>query len=134
MVLDALRRRDPSAAQPAEGLEDEHARIGQLTRDFNTAVGTWAADEPARRADFLDTGRAYIAAMRDHIAHEDREFFPAAEAALSREDLDRLTDRLPTLDDPLFGAADHDSYVRLRRNILEWSGEEPADTKPKTPA
>jgi hemerythrin-like domain-containing protein len=123
LVLDTLRRRDPTAARPAEGLEGEHERIGQLTRDFNAAVETWIADEPTRRADFLDTGRAFIAAMRDHIAHEDSEFFPAAEAALTADDLDRLTERLPKLDDPLFGTADRDSYVRLRRNILEWSAE-----------
>ena len=61
--------------------------------------------------------------MREHIAREDSEFFPAAEAALTRDDLDRLTGRLPKLDDPLFGTADRDSYVRLRQNILEWSSE-----------
>ena len=115
MVLDALRQRDPEAAQPAEGLEDEHARIGHLTRDFNTAVATWVADEPTRRADFLDTGRAFVTAMRDHIAREDREFFPAAEAALSEDDLKRLAGRLPKLDDPLFGTADRNSYVRPDR-------------------
>ncbi len=123
LVLAELRQRDASAAQPSEGLESEHERIGQLARDFHTAVETLISDEPARRADFLDAARAFTAAMRDHMAREDREFFPAVEAALTRDDLDRLTSRLPKLDDPLFGTADRDSYVRLRRNILEWSSE-----------
>ncbi len=122
-VLTELHQRDASAAQPSEGLESEHERIGQLARDFHTAVETLISDEPARRADFLDTARAFIAALRDHIAREDREFFPAAEATLTRNDLDRLASRLPKLDDPLFGAADRDSYMRLRRNILKWSSE-----------
>jgi len=65
--------------------------------------------------------------MRNHIAHEDTEFFPAAEAALSQDDLDRLAGRLPQFDDPLFGGADRDSYVRLRQNILDWNDSESAE-------
>lgn len=133
LVLDAVRRRDAAAAKPSEGLEGEHVRIGQLARDFSTAVETWISDEPALRVDVLDATRTFIAAMRDHIAHEDREFFPAAEAVLSDDDLDRLNDRLPQLDDPLFGAADRDSYVRLRQNILEWSEEGATGSKTKAP-
>lgn len=128
LVLDALRQRDANAAQPAEGLEREHERIGRLARDFNRAVEAWMAEEPARRADFLDSARGFVAALRDHIAHEDREFFPAAEAALTEDDLDQLAKNLPDLDDPLFGAADRDSYVRLRQNILEWSADSAADS------
>ncbi|MCZ6837886.1 MAG: hemerythrin domain-containing protein [Alphaproteobacteria bacterium] len=133
LVLAELRLRDASAAKPSEGLESEHERIGQLARDFHTAVETLISDEPARRADFLDTARAFVVAMRDHISHEDREFFPAVEAALTSNDLDRLTSRLPKLDDPLFGAADRDSYVRLRQNILEWSAEKAAGSNTKAP-
>lgn len=124
MVLDALRQRDPAAAKSAEGLEDEHARIGRLARNFHTAVDNWLSDEPARREDFVETARAFVASMREHIAREDDEFFPAAKAALTRDDLERLSSRLPKLDDPLFGAADHDSYVRLRQAILDWSGSD----------
>ena len=131
LVLDAVRQRDAAAAKPAEGLESEHARIGQLARDFGKAVETWISDEPALRADVLDATRSFIAAMRDHIAHEDREFFPAVEAVLSDDDLDQLNDRLPKLDDPLFGAANRDSYVRLRQNILEWSKEGATGAKSK---
>lgn len=123
MVLDELRRRDASAAPRSGDLAGEHRRIGRLALDFHTAVMTLISDEPARRADFLYTARAYTTAMRDHIAQEDRDFFPAAEAALTRGDLERLNARLPKLDDPLFGAADRDSYIRLRQTILEWSGE-----------
>ena len=65
----------------------------------------------------------HLNAMVEHIDREDSEFFPAAEAALTRDDLDRLAGRLPKLDDLLFGAADRDSYVRLRQNILDWSRE-----------
>ena len=89
LVLAELRQRDASAALPSEGLESEHERIGQLARDFHTAVETLISDEPARRADFIDTARAFVVAMRDHIAREDREFFPAAEAALTRDDFAR---------------------------------------------
>lgn len=126
LVLNELRQRDAAAAKPAEGLEMEHKRIGQLARNFHAAVETWKSDEPARRDDFLATARAFVTTMREHIALEDSKFFPAAEAALTRDDLDRLSGRLPKLDDPLFGAADEKSYDRLRQNILDWSGEEPA--------
>ena len=132
MVLHALRRRDASAARPSEGLEDEHVHLGRLARDFHTAVMTLISDEPARRADFLDTARDFTATMRNHIAKEDRDFFPAAEAALTRADLARLNRRLPKLDDPLFGAADRDSYIRLCQTILEWSGEAAADAAADT--
>lgn len=128
MVLDELRQRDAGAALTSEGLEEEHARIGRMTRDFHAAVGTLMSDEPARREDFLNAARTFIATTRAHIVREDNEFFPAAEAALTGDDLDRLAGRLPQLDDPLFGAADRASYVRLRQNILEWSGEGGADS------
>jgi hemerythrin-like domain-containing protein len=123
LLLNELRQRDAGAAQPSEGLDGEHERIGQLARNFHTAVQTLISDEPARRADFLEAARAFITAMREHIDREDSEFFPAAEAALTRDDLDRLAGRLPKLDDLLFGAADRDSYLRLRQNILDWSRE-----------
>lgn len=129
MLLEELRRRDANAALKSEDLEGEHQRIGRLARDFHTAVMTLISDEPARREDFLDTARAFATAMRNHIAQEDRNFFPAAEAALTQDDLDGLNSRLPKLDDPLFGTADRDSYVRLRQTILEWSGETTADAK-----
>lgn len=122
MVLDALRRRDAAAAKPSEGLTDEHQQIGELARAFHEAVESLLADEPTRRDDFLATARAFVAAMRAHIIHEDDQFFPAAEAALTAEDLEQLDRSLPKLDDPLFGAADRASYLRLRQNILEWSG------------
>ena len=124
MVLDALRRRDADAARPSEGLEREHQRIGALARDFHAAVEAWLSDEPARRTDFLASARAFVAAMREHIAREDSEFFPAAEAALTNSDLTDLAERMPQLDDPLFGAANRASYMRLRRSILEWSAED----------
>lgn len=121
MLLGELRQRDAAAAAPAEGLEREHARINQMARDFHAAVETLLSDEPARRDDLVDTARAYIAALREHIVHEDTKFLPAADAALTSEDREQLTSRLPNFDDPLFGAADRDSYERLRQNILDWS-------------
>jgi len=126
LVLNELRQRDAGAAKPSEGLEGEHERIGQLARDFHAAVEAWLSDEPARREDFLEPAQTFVATMREHIAREDSEFFPAAEAALTRDDLDRLSGRLPKLDDPLFGAANQASYDRLRQNILDWSGEDSA--------
>lgn len=123
MLLQELRQRDASAALRSEDLESEHQRIGQLARDFHTAVMTLISDEPARRTDFLDTARAFATAMRSHIAQEDRDFFPVAEATLTEDDLDRLNSRMPKLDDPLFGTANRDSYVRLRQTILDWSGD-----------
>ncbi len=126
LVLNELRQRDAGAAKPSEGLEGEHERIGQLARDFHAAVEAWQSDEPARREDFLEPARAFVAAMREHIAREDSDFFPAAEAALTSDDLERLSGRLPKLDDPLFGAADEKSYDRLRQNILDWSAEDTA--------
>lgn len=125
LLLNEMRERDASATLPSQGIEREHVRIGQLARDFNTAVETLTSDEPARRVDFLEAARAFVAAMREHIAREDKEFFPAAEAALTQDDLARLCQRLPTLDDPLFGAANRDSYLRLRSDILDWSHEGP---------
>lgn len=124
MVLKELRQRDAAAAKPAENLEAEHQRIGQLARNFHATVVAWTSDEPARREDFLAAAQAFVAAMREHIALEDSKFFPAAEAALTRDDMDRLSGRLPELDDPLFGAANQASYDRLRQNILDWSGED----------
>ena len=122
LVLAELRQRDASAAQPSDGLEGEHERIGQLARDFHIAVETLISDEPARRADFLDTARAFVSAMRDHITREDKEFFPAAAAVLTRENLDRLAGRLGRRGDILAyaGAAPRDGgpgavYVLLRR-------------------
>ena len=48
LVLAELRQRDASAARPSDGLEGEHERIGQLARNFHTAVETLISDEPAR--------------------------------------------------------------------------------------
>ena len=123
LVLEAMRETDAKAAEPSQGLLKEHKRIGEMARDFHKAVEAWTSDEPARRSDFVEVGRIFIDVMREHIVREDNEFFPAAEKALPQVVRDRLAGRLPELDDPLFGAANRDSYLRLRRAILDWSDD-----------
>ena len=64
--------------------------------------------ETARRADILDTARVFIAAMRNLWHTKTGRSFPPPRQP-SPYDLDRLTDRLPNLDEPLFGPAHRDS-------------------------
>ena len=71
-----------------------------------------------RRELFVDCARTYIDALRRHMQAEDAEFFPRATESLSMNDRTALAERLPDLEDPLFGDATRERYRRLGEALL----------------
>lgn len=120
-LLERLRHADPAAAEKMAGLEEEHARIAVQTKQFYWMVRNIMSDEPARRDDLCALGRELISTLRNHMRHEELDFFPQAEVALSKAELAAAAASIPPSHDPMFGAADRDAYARLRGTIIEWA-------------
>ena len=120
LVLERLRARDPEAAAQVGDLEQEHIKLGELTRRMATAVERILNEAEIPRESFDHLAREFLATYRDHIAMEERVFFPAARRALCDEDWATLDQHVLSPGDPLFGEAVEERFAPLRAHLIEW--------------
>ena len=123
LVYQKLQLRDPAAANQVGDLRQEHEELAARTREFAVAVRAVLDEAQVSRASFGHWARQFIQVHRDHMAHEERLFLPAARAALTPEDWDDSRARATDQEDPLFGEEVGGRYEALRRKILEWERE-----------
>lgn len=118
LIFRRMQLRDPPAAARIGDLLREHARLGELTRQFAAALRNRARDVEMPRAWFENLMESYIAANQRHIAEEERVFFPQAMVSLSDADWDEIDAQAAAKPDPLFGGALAAEYRRLHERIM----------------
>ena len=123
LVYQKLELRDPDAAKRVGDLRQEHEELAARTREFAVAVRAVLDEAQVSRASFGQWARRFIQVHRDHMAHEEGFFLPAARAALTPEDWDEIRARASDQEDPLFGKEVGGRYEALRRDILQWEQE-----------
>lgn len=122
LIYDKLVSRNSEVANKAVGLTEEHKTLTQLTRVFATAVGEAIA---GTQTDKLRTSaEELIQYYRRHIGIEEAEIFPAARDTLTNEDWVEISTAFENISDPLFGEQSRQSYLALRRCIVERAEEE----------
>jgi hemerythrin-like domain-containing protein len=88
-------------------LEEEHTQGRALAAAYSQAVDDYAADPTATSARLASSARAYADFLREHIALETRELFPAIQATLAEED-QALTLALERIEVDWIGAGTHE--------------------------
>jgi hemerythrin-like domain-containing protein len=120
LVFRMLQQRAPSRAADMPDLEGEHERLAQLTERFAKDI-RGALDSPEGAP--VETLRQYIGAYRQHMAAEERHFFPGVLESLTRDDLADLDFQLFDRKDQLFDHAAEARFARLRREIQQRAGD-----------
>ena len=133
-VLVRFRLRDPAAAAPFVGLDDEHRQLGTALRQFAAAVERVFQDATVPREWFVTLARKFVGAQREHIRREDLQFFPAAERCLLADDWSHLDASESTrARDPLFERPTEREFQALMRDIEWWEAGRETEVKPGEP-
>ncbi len=117
LIYGILKSRNAELARVVGDLEEEHRRIGAMTRDVAEAVRQVLAEELVDRKSVHILTRNFVNAYRHHISLEEGHVFPAAKKVLSKDDWAAIDARLEHREDPLFGDAVADRFRTLRDNI-----------------
>ena len=133
MVFEKLRARDPMVVATIGDLEAAHREGNLRLRRVGETVQAVLADQELPRQAVDDIIRDFIDHQRQHIAMEERLFFPAALNALESADWADLALQLAGRPDP-FGQIDFEQkFNTLRRNILKMEDEADA-ARPAPPS
>ena len=117
VAFERLEKRAAELALPIARLRQEHrviAHAGEKLRSLlEAAVG--GSITPVEE---LETAAAtYLVYFGNHIAKEDEDFLPRANAVLTAADWEAVRKAVPPRLDPLFGEMQEERYRELRRRI-----------------
>lgn len=117
-LFPALRRRAPHLSAVIDRLEADHHEGEQTTARLMHTLLAFEVLGERRRADFERAVQDYTAAYLEHMALEEQELLPAAEALLDSADRAALDSAFKVNRDPLTGLEPDDVYAPLWRRIL----------------
>jgi hemerythrin-like domain-containing protein len=112
-----LTRRFPELELPLARLQQEHRVIAHAGEALRAQIAAIVDGAFVPRAEVEAAAATYLVYYRSHIEHEEREIVGRAAAALSSEDWEAVRAAAPHAEDPLFGAAPHERFRQLRREI-----------------
>jgi hemerythrin-like domain-containing protein len=110
-------QRDPSLKPTIDQLLQEHRVIAAAGTELLAYLQQVVDDVVVERARLEAAAATYLVYYRRHLALEDRDLVPRAEALLTREDWDAVVAAIPATADPLFGEDSLPRYRELRRQI-----------------
>ncbi|HEV8109942.1 MAG TPA: hemerythrin domain-containing protein [Burkholderiales bacterium] len=112
-----LARRFPELQLPLARLQQEHRVIAHAGEALRALIAEIVEGAFVPRAEVEAAAATYLVYYRSHIEHEEREILGRAAAELSSEDWEAVRNAAPHGEDPLFGAAPHERFRQLRREI-----------------
>jgi hemerythrin-like domain-containing protein len=118
LLFETLKERDPAAASSVGDLAAEHSRGSDRLGRVSHAVESVLMDHVIPRRAVVDIIRDFISHEREHIAMEERIFFPAVLKALGPEDWVKIGSRMTNRKDPLFSVVVEERFETVRRRIL----------------
>jgi hemerythrin-like domain-containing protein len=121
LIYRAICSHDPRATPAIDDLEAEHEELAIASQEFADLVEQGLATG-ARPTAFNEIALAFVAQYRQHIAKEDREFFPSAVEMLSQEEWRELSDQIDHPGDPLFYQTAADRLQALLARKFEKAG------------
>lgn len=74
-----------------DALRQQHERGRELVATIKRSLDGYAAHDPGKTADLLESMAAYTSLLRHHIHIEDHVFYPMAERTLSGDDLAQIS-------------------------------------------
>ena len=127
MIFERLKLRDANAVATIGDLGAEHREGARRLRRVGQIVEAVLNDQDLVRQIVYDTIRDFIDHERQHMAMEERDFFPAAVAALRPEDWAEIGATLTDQKDPLFSDVVERRFDAVRRHILQLEQEAEAE-------
>ena len=127
MVFKKLKARDPAAAASVGDLAAEHRSGAERLRRVAQAVQGVLMDREILRQTVDGIIRDFIARERQHVAMEERVFFPAAIVALQPQDWAEIASTLTDQKDPLFSEIVEERFDAVRKHILQLEEEAAAE-------
>jgi len=112
-----LARRCPDLQLPLARLQQEHRVIAHAGEELRALLSAIADGALTPRAEVEAAAATYLVYYQSHIEHEEREILGRAAAALGKDDWEAVRNAAPQSEDPLFGAAPHERFRQLRREI-----------------
>jgi hemerythrin-like domain-containing protein len=124
VVFRKLQARDPAAAAVIGDLAGEHRRGAERLRQVSQAIEAVLADRIIPRQTVDSIIRDFIGRERQHMAMEERDFFPAAIKALQPKDWAEIASTLAEPErDPLFSETVEQRFDVVRNHILQLEHE-----------
>jgi hemerythrin-like domain-containing protein len=127
LVFEKLKARDSTAAAKIGDLEAAHRTGSDRLRRVAQAIESVLADRDLLRQAVSDIICDFIEQERQHIAMEERDFFPAALKALRPQDWAEIASRLTDKKDPLFSETVEQRFQAVRRHIVQLEQEAEAE-------
>ena len=119
LIFAQLVKREPEVHADVEALLQEHVSLGTAGREFDCLLRTTDADSVNVREGLTTAGLSYIRALREHMLIEEEILFPIAMEVLTKEDWTLIDKKIGAAEDPLFGSAVPDEYLRLYQLIMD---------------
>ena len=91
----------------------EHEALLGMARRFRETLEGIMQGEVLRRDEVETRGREFIALQRQHIDLEEQEIFPLVSQALSDKEWEKLEQKIPHMDDPVFHRQDFNRFRSL---------------------
>ncbi len=127
LVLRRLCKRAAGLDTQIVELESDHDSLSDQLHEFSRSVASLLVDpSPMTRASFLQTARSFIKREREHMAIEERFFFPAAERWLTDEDWMEIDEVGGAFIDPLSAPETGDRFLLLRQHLERWRANDAA--------
>ena len=127
MVFKKLKARDPAAAASVGDLAAEHQSGAERLRRVAQAVQGVLEDREILRQTVDGIIRDFITRERQHMAMEERLFFPTAIMALQPQDWAEIDSTLTDQKDPLFSEIVEERFDAVRKHILQLEEEAAAE-------
>ncbi len=122
VIFEKLKARNPTAAASVGNLGAEHGKGSKRLQRVARTVESILADREILRQSVDEIIRDFIDHERQHMAMEERVFFPAVVDVLQPQDWAEIYLSLTARMDPLNTALE-DKYRLLRHLILQWEQE-----------
>lgn len=118
LIYRRMLARDPGAAARVGDLLKDHKHLGDLTRQLAAALRNVRRDAEVPRAWLDKLLESFVTANEQHIAAEDRNFFPLALVTLSDADWREIDAAMGNQRDPLFGGQLAEHFRRVHERIM----------------
>lgn len=121
LIFDLARERVGKKRPLLEKTAQQHASLIGLTRKFRQSLEGIMQGAIQARDEIEIEGREFIALQRQHILTEESELFPVLDACIDDDEWDQIEQKMPKLDDPVFGKPDSNRFRTLVQYLSEAS-------------
>lgn len=122
LIVRAINRRDPDAAQSLIGLGHEHETQSEELARLSRALVEMLMEPTTRGPAFAQLATEFILDQRRHMAWEEANFFDIAAATLTDRDWAVIDERIAQLKMPRPEIQARARFERVDRELSAWRG------------